>query len=147
MIAPLPVLRTDRLTMRPHRLEDFPDTAALWADPEVVRFIGGHPLSREESWARFLRYLGHWTALGFGYWTVRHRRMVQRVHHPSGSRRLDPRRHQGRLRRGTPRGLQGRAYRGADPALIVTAPIPGMRERQPSVTGPTSRHPSAATRR
>ena len=71
MIATPPVLRTARLTLRPHRLEDFSESAALWADPEVVRFIGGQPLTREESWGRFLRYLGHWTALGFGYWTVR----------------------------------------------------------------------------
>ena len=64
------MLQADRLTLRAHQLSDFPDTAALWADPEVVRFIGGRPLTQEESWARFLRYMGHWAALGFGYWTV-----------------------------------------------------------------------------
>ena len=88
-----PILQTARLTLRPHVLPDFPDTAALWADPEVVRFIGGRPLTREESWTRFLRYVGHWTALGFGYWTVRDTasgRFVGEVGFGDYKRDLDP---------------------------------------------------------
>ncbi|MGR3760604.1 GNAT family N-acetyltransferase [Roseobacteraceae bacterium NS-SX3] len=65
-----PVLETDRLILRPHRAEDHAAVAALWADPEVVRFIGGTPSSAEASWSRLLRYIGHWQALGFGYWAV-----------------------------------------------------------------------------
>ncbi len=42
----------------------------MWADPEVTRYIGGKPLTEEESWARLLRYVGHWSLLGFGYWVV-----------------------------------------------------------------------------
>jgi len=66
----IPSIQTDRLKLRGHRLEDFPDVAALWADPAVTRYIGGQPLSREEAWARFLRYAGHWAWLGFGFWAV-----------------------------------------------------------------------------
>jgi RimJ/RimL family protein N-acetyltransferase len=65
-----PALDTPRLRLRGHRLDDFADTAALWGDPVVTRFIGGLPLTPEESWTRLLRYVGHWTLLGFGYWTV-----------------------------------------------------------------------------
>ncbi len=65
-----PVLETDRLILRPHRVEDFDDVTALWADPEVVRYIGGVPSTRQASWGRLLRYIGHWQALGFGYWVV-----------------------------------------------------------------------------
>ena len=43
----------------------------MWADPVVVRFIGGRPLTREEVWHRLLRHVGHWTLLGFGFWTIR----------------------------------------------------------------------------
>ncbi len=68
-----PVLETDRLILRPHRVEDFDDVTALWADPEVVRFIGGVPSTRQASWGRLLRYVGHWQALGFGYWVVESR--------------------------------------------------------------------------
>jgi len=65
-----PLLETGRLRLRGHRLEDFPACAAMWADPVVTRYIGGKPQTEEESWARLLRYAGHWTLLGFGYWVV-----------------------------------------------------------------------------
>ncbi|MEY8802561.1 GNAT family N-acetyltransferase [Leisingera sp. XS_AS12] len=65
-----PVLESERLILRPHVAQDFDAVARLWADPEVVRFISGILATREESWARLLRYMGHWQALGFGYWAV-----------------------------------------------------------------------------
>lgn len=68
MIAP--VLESDRLILRPHRVGDLDDVAAMWADPVVVRQVTGTPSSRPESWGRVLRYIGHWQALGFGYWVV-----------------------------------------------------------------------------
>ena len=66
----IPAVETPRLRLRPHRREDFPACMALWADPYVTRYIGGKPPSREEVWARFLRYAGSWHRLGFGYWAV-----------------------------------------------------------------------------
>ncbi len=42
----------------------------MWADPRVTNFFGGRPFTTEESWTRFLRYIGHWELLGFGYWVV-----------------------------------------------------------------------------
>jgi len=66
----VPVLETERLRLRGHRLDDFANCAAMWADPLVIRYIGGKPLSEEEAWTRFLRYAGHWWLLGFGYWVA-----------------------------------------------------------------------------
>jgi RimJ/RimL family protein N-acetyltransferase len=66
----VPVIETERLNMRGHRMEDFSDCAAMWADAGVTRYIGGKPFSREEVWARMLRYVGHWSWLGFGYWAI-----------------------------------------------------------------------------
>ena len=66
----VPVIQTDRLILRPHRLGDFDALADMWADPDVARFIGGKPSTRDESWARLLRYVGHWPLMGFGYWAV-----------------------------------------------------------------------------
>lgn len=63
-----PVIETERLRLRAHALTDFEACAAMWADPDVVRFISGKPSTREESWARFTRYPGHWALLGHGYW-------------------------------------------------------------------------------
>jgi RimJ/RimL family protein N-acetyltransferase len=66
----VPVIETERLRLRGHRPQDFPDSAAMWADPVVTQYIGGKPLSEEDVWARVLRYVGHWAWLGFGYWVV-----------------------------------------------------------------------------
>lgn len=66
-----PTLVTDRLTLAGHGLGDFADSAAMWADEEVVRHIGGRPFTAEECWARLLRYAGMWPLLGYGFWTVR----------------------------------------------------------------------------
>ncbi len=68
--AAIPVLETARLKLRGHRLDDFTHSAEMWADPGVTQFVGGKPLTEEESWTKFLRYAGHWQLLGFGYWAV-----------------------------------------------------------------------------
>lgn len=65
-----PTLETPRLVLRTHRRDDFAACAAMWADPDVVRHIGGRPFTAEESWSRLLRYGGLWTLLGFGYWAA-----------------------------------------------------------------------------
>jgi RimJ/RimL family protein N-acetyltransferase len=65
-----PVLETERLVLRGHTPSDFDDCLSLWADPEVTRFIGGRPAAQEEVWARTLRYIGHWQALGYGFWAI-----------------------------------------------------------------------------
>jgi RimJ/RimL family protein N-acetyltransferase len=68
-----PVLDTERLVMRAHAPEDLGESAAMWGDPEVVRFIGGVPFSEEDCWIRLLRHVGSWALLGYGYWVVRER--------------------------------------------------------------------------
>ena len=42
----------------------------MWADPRVTQYIRPQPFTPEESWARLLRYIGHWTLLSFGYWVI-----------------------------------------------------------------------------
>jgi RimJ/RimL family protein N-acetyltransferase len=68
-----PSLDTDRLTLTAHTLADFEESAAMWADAAVTRFIGGRPASREDVWNRLLRYRGLWALLGYGYWAVNER--------------------------------------------------------------------------
>jgi RimJ/RimL family protein N-acetyltransferase len=64
-------LTTQRLVLQPHRIGDFAEMKAMWADPAVVRFLGGVPSSDEDSWARLLRYAGSWALLEYGFWAVR----------------------------------------------------------------------------
>ncbi len=68
-----PTLTTDRLVMAPHGLADFAELMAMWSEPQVTRFLGGHPASEEDSWARLLRYAGSWALLGYGFWAIRRR--------------------------------------------------------------------------
>ena len=68
-----PSIETERLLLRAHRLDDFDAYAAMWAEADVTRYIGGKPFSREMSWTRFLRCTGHWPVMGFGFWAIEER--------------------------------------------------------------------------
>lgn len=70
MSSSAPSIQTPRLLLRAHGPADLADCAAMWALPEVVKHIGGRPFTEEEVWGRVLRYVGHWAALGFGYWAI-----------------------------------------------------------------------------
>ncbi|WP_076071214.1 GNAT family N-acetyltransferase [Sphingomonas montana] len=63
-------LLTARLRLRPYRTADLAARAALGAMPAVYRFTGGVPATAEESWHRLLRYIGHWSAFGYGFFAV-----------------------------------------------------------------------------
>jgi RimJ/RimL family protein N-acetyltransferase len=65
-----PIIYTERLCLRAHRTDDFAAMAAMWADPIVVRHIGGVPSTAQQSWMRMLAYAGHWSLLHFGYWAI-----------------------------------------------------------------------------
>jgi len=69
-LSAAPRLATARVVLRAHAASDLPALAAMWADPEVTRFIGGRPFTAEESWSRLLRHAGHWALSGWGYWVV-----------------------------------------------------------------------------
>jgi len=65
-----PTLESARLILRAHRVEDLDGVLAMWSDPAVVKHITGTPSTREECWARILRYGGLWPLTGYGYWAV-----------------------------------------------------------------------------
>ena len=66
----VPRLETERLILRGPEASDLDASAAMWGDPDVGGYILGRASTRQESWFRLLRHLGHWAALGYGYWTV-----------------------------------------------------------------------------
>ncbi|HEY5611504.1 MAG TPA: GNAT family N-acetyltransferase [Thermoanaerobaculia bacterium] len=80
-------LQTDRLLLRMFRQEDIDQYAPICADPEVMRYLTGAPLSRQDAWRQMAMLVGHWTLRGFGMWAVEERatgRLVGRVgfHYP-----------------------------------------------------------------
>ena len=72
-IGKFPVLESERLRLRVQRLDDFPASLAMWSSPDVVRYISGKASTRQESWTRLLRNVGHWVLMGYGFWAVERR--------------------------------------------------------------------------
>ncbi len=64
-----PVLRTDRLLLRPWQEADREPFAAMNADPAVVEFLLG-PLTRAESDAMVERIEASFASKGYGLWAV-----------------------------------------------------------------------------
>jgi RimJ/RimL family protein N-acetyltransferase len=63
-------LETERLLMRMWREDDFEAYAEICADPEVMRYLGGKPLSRLDAWRNMAMMVGHWHLRGYGHWVV-----------------------------------------------------------------------------
>lgn len=69
MLPNVPVLETDRLTLRGPAPQDIEPVIAFYADP--VRSAGfGGPLKRDDAWRWFALSVGHWCLHGYGFWTV-----------------------------------------------------------------------------
>lgn len=61
------MIETERLSVRPLRLEDAPDLAAAYADPETVRYLGdGSTATLAEVEERIAFWLTRWDANGLG---------------------------------------------------------------------------------
>ncbi|MHB8147234.1 MAG: GNAT family N-acetyltransferase [Vulcanimicrobiaceae bacterium] len=93
MLLTPPIIETERLTLRGHRLDDFADCLAMWSDPAVTRFIGGKASTAQQVWSRILNYAGHWTLMNFGYWAVEEkasRRFVGELGFANFKRDIEP---------------------------------------------------------
>jgi RimJ/RimL family protein N-acetyltransferase len=89
----IPVLETERLILREHWPDDFAPFMEMWADEAVARYITGKAFTEEESWARYLRNIGQWEALGFGFWAVEEkatRRFIGQIGYVEAYRAIEP---------------------------------------------------------
>jgi RimJ/RimL family protein N-acetyltransferase len=66
----IPTLRTDRLLMRAFRPGDIDAWASMEADPEVRRYRGNDPRTRDDVWGMMERALGQWALRGYGLFAV-----------------------------------------------------------------------------
>ena len=64
-----PTLETQRLILRPPQPEDFEGWAAMMADEEVARFIGG-AMPRSTAWRTMAMMTGHWVLRGYSMFSV-----------------------------------------------------------------------------
>ena len=67
------MIETERLILRRPRPGDVEAVCALWADPVVTPYIGGHPLARRQAWTNLLAMAGHWDFYGYGGWILEER--------------------------------------------------------------------------
>ncbi len=65
----VPVLRTERLVLRPPERADLDGWAAFSADPGAMRFLGG-PIGRAEAWRSLAYIAGCWSLQGFGLFSI-----------------------------------------------------------------------------
>ena len=71
---PIPIIATQRLTLRPFAAADLDAYAAMCADAEVMRHIGdGGPVGRDVAWRQMAFFLGHWPLRGYGMWAIESR--------------------------------------------------------------------------
>lgn len=63
------ILETEHLLFRPLTLSDLDDLAVLYADPEVMRFLGG-PRSREEVQHILSRYIEEYQLYGHSFFAT-----------------------------------------------------------------------------
>ncbi|MGB0901234.1 GNAT family N-acetyltransferase, partial [Halocynthiibacter sp.] len=61
---------TERLILRLPQENDFEAYAAIWADPEVVRYIGAVPRSRARCRDAWEKNLTSWKTQGYGNWMI-----------------------------------------------------------------------------
>ena len=67
----VPKLQTDRLSLRPLKLNDFAVLADLLAS-ERSRYVGG-PMSRMDAWQEFAQLTSGWLLHGHGGWAIDHK--------------------------------------------------------------------------
>src|SRR5947209_15086396 len=72
-------LRTECVLLDPLTREDFAWLFALYADAEVMRYIGRGPRTEEESRRNLDWLLAHGERLPFGYWVLREHSTGERV--------------------------------------------------------------------
>ncbi len=64
-------IETDRLRLRMFRDSDVDNLAALFADPDVMRYVGnGEPVDRAEAEKALASIIAHWDRHGFGRWAI-----------------------------------------------------------------------------
>ncbi|MBB1247679.1 GNAT family N-acetyltransferase [Rhizobium sp. G21] len=63
-----PLIRTNRLLLRPYRIEDFEHLLTIYGG-DRAQFIGGR-LRPRQVWDGFMNVIGHWPVHGFGGWAV-----------------------------------------------------------------------------
>jgi RimJ/RimL family protein N-acetyltransferase len=69
LLTHVPVIETERLVLRGWDEADFPTIAALFADEETMRFLGG-VMDAPTAWRAVATQIGHWAMRGYGFFAL-----------------------------------------------------------------------------
>lgn len=76
----IPIINTERLTLRPFREDDANAFFELSQDPDVMRYVGDRRVpTLQESWRAIAGWLGHWAMRGYGQWAIEERASGQLI--------------------------------------------------------------------
>ena len=77
----MPEIETARLLLRMFSQDDLDDLSRLYADADVMRYLSGHPLTREEASGWLNYFLAGWQNYGFGWWAVVQKKSGELIGH------------------------------------------------------------------
>jgi RimJ/RimL family protein N-acetyltransferase len=63
-------LESERLRFRMFRVEDFPTYERWCQDIDIMRYLGGKTLDRNQAWRHMAYLLGQWELMGIGYYAI-----------------------------------------------------------------------------
>ena len=70
----IPILETERLTLRPFSEDDVNPFFELSQDPDVMRYVGDRRVpTLQEAWRAVAGWVGHWALRGYGQWAIEER--------------------------------------------------------------------------
>ncbi len=75
----IPVIESERLTLRPYKDCDFDALAAFFASDRATYYGGS--CDRNDAWRRMAAFVGHWFLRGYGVWALEEKATGEYIGH------------------------------------------------------------------
>lgn len=73
-VIKIPVIQTERLTLRSYQKRDLPHYYEMMGDADITRYLmSGDPMNSHDAWRSVATMAGHWVLHGHGQWAIEER--------------------------------------------------------------------------